>query len=112
ENECRQMLYTATTLSGPAAVRYPRGQGPGVEIQAEMTALPVGKAQVRRMGKSGLLILAFGALVKSAETIGERLDATVINMRFVKPLDEELIIRLAGTHMALVCIEENAVAGG
>jgi 1-deoxy-D-xylulose-5-phosphate synthase len=112
ENECRQMLYTATTLAGPAAVRYPRGQGPGVTPVAEMAALPVGKAQVRRMGKSGLLILAFGALVKSAEIIGERLDATVVNMRFVKPLDEELVIRLAGTHGALVTIEENAVAGG
>jgi 1-deoxy-D-xylulose-5-phosphate synthase len=112
ENECRQMLYTATTLAGPAAVRYPRGQGPGVTPVAEMTALPVGKAQVRRTGKSGLLILAFGALVKSAEIIGERLDATVVNMRFVKPLDEELVIRLAGTHGALVTIEENAVAGG
>jgi 1-deoxy-D-xylulose-5-phosphate synthase len=112
ENECRQMLYTATTLSGPAAVRYPRGQGPGVTPVAEMTALPVGKAQIRRVGKSGLLILAFGALVKSAETIGERLDATVVNMRFVKPLDEELVMRLAGAHTALVTIEENAVAGG
>jgi 1-deoxy-D-xylulose-5-phosphate synthase len=112
ENECRQMLYTATTLAGPAAVRYPRGQGPGVTPVAEMTALPVGKAQVRRTGKSGLLILAFGALVKSAEIIGERLDATVVNMRFVKPLDEELVIRLAGAHGALVTIEENAVAGG
>ena len=96
ENECRQMLYTATTLAGPSAVRYPRGQGPGVAPVAEMTALPVGKAQMRRMGSSGLLILAFGALVKSAEIIGERLDATVVNMRFVKPLDEELVLRLAG----------------
>ena len=112
ENECRQMLYTATTLEGPAAVRYPRGQGPGVAPAAEMTALPVGKAQIRRMGKSGLLILAFGAMVKSAEIIGERLDATVVNMRFVKPLDEELVMRLAGSHTALVTIEENAVAGG
>jgi 1-deoxy-D-xylulose-5-phosphate synthase len=112
ENECRQMLYTATTLTGPAAVRYPRGQGPGVAPVVEMTALPVGKAQTRRTGSSGLLILAFGALVKSAETIGERLDATVVNMRFVKPLDDELVLRLAGTHTALVTIEENAVAGG
>jgi 1-deoxy-D-xylulose-5-phosphate synthase len=112
ENECRQMLYTATTLAGPAAVRYPRGQGPGVTPTAEMSALPVGKAQVRRTGKGGLLILAFGALVKSAEIIAERLDATVVNMRFVKPLDEELVIRLAGMHSALVTIEENAVAGG
>src|SRR4051812_16544642 len=112
EDECRQMLYTATTLDGPAAVRYPRGQGPGVTPVAEMTALPVGKAQVRRVGKSGLLILAFGALVRSAEVIGERLDATVVNMRFVKPLDEELVLRLAARHQALVTIEENAVAGG
>jgi 1-deoxy-D-xylulose-5-phosphate synthase len=112
ENECRQMLYTATTLAGPAAVRYPRGQGPGVTPVAEMTALPVGKAEVRREGHGGLLILAFGALVRSAEVIGERLDATVVNMRFVKPLDEELVLRLAGRHTALVTIEENAVAGG
>jgi 1-deoxy-D-xylulose-5-phosphate synthase len=112
ENECRQMLFTATTLDGPAAVRYPRGQGPGVPLAAEMTALPIGKAQVRRMGSSGLLILAFGALVRSAEIIGERIDATVVNMRFVKPLDEELVLRLAGTHAALVTMEENAVAGG
>jgi 1-deoxy-D-xylulose-5-phosphate synthase len=112
ENECRQMLYTATTLPGPAAVRYPRGQGPGVAPAAEMTALPVGKAQLRREGRSGLLILAFGALVKSAEVIGERLDATVVNMRFVKPLDEELVMRLAETHSALITLEENSVAGG
>jgi len=112
ENECRQMLYTAVTLEGPSAVRYPRGQGPGVTAVAEMTALPVGKAEVRREGHSGLLILAFGALVRSAEIIGERLDATVVNMRFVKPLDEELVLRLAGRHTALVTVEENAVAGG
>ena len=83
-------------------MRYPRGQGPGVTPVAEMTPLPVGKAQVRRTGKSGLLILAFGAMVKPAEIIAERIDATVVNMRFVKPLDEELVIRLAGTHSALV----------
>jgi 1-deoxy-D-xylulose-5-phosphate synthase len=112
ENECRQMLYTATTLDGPVAVRYPRGQGPGVAPVAEMTALPVGKAQIRRMGSSGLLILGFGALVKSAEIIGERLDATVVNMRYVKPLDEELVLRLAANHTALATIEENAVGGG
>ena len=112
ENECRQMLYTATLIDGPVAVRYPRGQGPGVAPTAEMTALPIGKAQVRRTGSSGLLILAFGAMVKAAELIGERLDATVVNMRFIKPLDEELVIRLAGTHTGLVTIEENAIAGG
>jgi 1-deoxy-D-xylulose-5-phosphate synthase len=112
ENECRQMLYTATCIDGPAAVRYPRGQGPGVALAAEMTALPIGKAEVRREGHGGLLILAFGAMVRSAEFIGERLDATVVNMRFIKPLDEELVLRLAGRHSALVTIEENAVAGG
>jgi 1-deoxy-D-xylulose-5-phosphate synthase len=112
ENECRQMLYTGTTLAGPSAVRYPRGQGPGVALVNEMTAIPVGKAQVKRRGNCGLLILAFGALVKSAEIIGERLDATVVNMRFVKPLDEELVLSLARTHTALVTIEENAVQGG
>jgi 1-deoxy-D-xylulose-5-phosphate synthase len=112
ENECRQMLYTGTTIDGPVAVRYPRGQGPGVAPVAEMTALPVGKAQIRRTGSSGLLILAFGAMVKAAEQIGERLDATVVNMRFIKPLDEELVLRFAGTHTGLVTIEENAIAGG
>jgi 1-deoxy-D-xylulose-5-phosphate synthase len=112
ENECRQMLYTGTTLPGPSAVRYPRGQGPGTPIAAEMTALPLGKAQVRRNGSSGLLLLAFGSMVRAAEIIGERLDATVVNMRFVKPLDEELVTRLAGTHRALVTLEENAIAGG
>ncbi|HUQ08677.1 MAG TPA: 1-deoxy-D-xylulose-5-phosphate synthase [Steroidobacteraceae bacterium] len=112
ENECRQMLYTATTIEGPSAVRYPRGQGPGTPIVAEMTALPVGKAHVRRMGSSGLLILAFGAMVRPAEIIGEKLNATVVNMRFIKPLDEELVLRFAETHTGLVTIEENAVAGG
>ncbi|HYH42879.1 MAG TPA: transketolase C-terminal domain-containing protein, partial [Burkholderiales bacterium] len=91
---------------------YPRGTGPGVAIQAEMTAIPLGKAQIRRKGSSGLLILAFGALLRSAEIIGERLDATVVNMRFVKPLDEDLVLSLARTHTALVTIEENAVQGG
>jgi 1-deoxy-D-xylulose-5-phosphate synthase len=112
EDECRQMLFTATTIDGPTAVRYPRGQGPGVTPAAEMTALPVGKGQIRRMGNSGLLILAFGALVRSAEIIGDRLDATVVNMRFVKPLDQELVMRFAQTHAALVTLEENAIAGG
>jgi 1-deoxy-D-xylulose-5-phosphate synthase len=112
ENECRQMLYTATTIDGPTAVRYPRGMGPGVALVSEMTALPIGKAEVRREGRSGLLILAFGALVYAAQVIGERLDATVVNMRFVKPLDEELVLRLAARHRALVTVEENAIAGG
>jgi 1-deoxy-D-xylulose-5-phosphate synthase len=112
ENECRQMLYTATTLPHPTAVRFPRGTGPGTPLVAEMTALPVGKAQVRREGRSGLAILAFGALVDSAQKIAEHLDATLVNMRFVKPLDEDLIISMATRHRALITIEENATLGG
>jgi 1-deoxy-D-xylulose-5-phosphate synthase len=112
ENECRQMLYTASTLGGPAIVRYPRGTGPGVPVAAEMSALPIGKAQLRREGKSGLALLAFGALVPPAQQIAEALDATLVNMRFVKPLDETLLLAIARRHRALVTIEENAVAGG
>ncbi|GAC1302486.1 MAG: 1-deoxy-D-xylulose-5-phosphate synthase [Steroidobacteraceae bacterium] len=112
ENECRQMLYTATTLSSPSAVRYPRGTGPGAAVAAEMTALPVGRAQLRREGRSGLAILAFGALVESARKIAERLDATLVNMRFVKPLDEKLVMALAARHRAIITIEENAIIGG
>ncbi|MBV8342031.1 MAG: 1-deoxy-D-xylulose-5-phosphate synthase [Gammaproteobacteria bacterium] len=112
ENECRQMLYTASTLAGPTIVRYPRGTGPGVAVAAEMSALPVGKAQLRREGKSGLALLAFGTLVAPAAQIAETLDATLVNMRFVKPLDEELIIELATRHQALVTLEENATQGG
>ncbi len=112
ENECRQMLFTATTLQGPSAVRFPRGTGPGTPLVAEMTALPVGKAQIRREGRSGLAILAFGVLVDPAHKIAERLDATVVNMRFVKPLDEDLIISVAARHRAIITIEENATLGG
>jgi 1-deoxy-D-xylulose-5-phosphate synthase len=112
ENECRQMLYTASTLPGPAAVRYPRGTGPGVPLVDELTAIAVGRAQVRREGRSGLAILVFGTLLESAQKIADRLDATLVNMRFVKPLDEDLLIPLATRHRALVTIEENATAGG
>jgi 1-deoxy-D-xylulose-5-phosphate synthase len=112
ENECRQMLYTGTTLSVPSAVRYPRGTGPGVTPVAEMTALPIGRAQYRREGRSGLAILAFGTLVESARKLADRLDATLVNMRFIKPLDEELVIEIAKRHRAIVTIEENAVMGG
>jgi 1-deoxy-D-xylulose-5-phosphate synthase len=112
ENECRQMLYTATTLSSPAAVRYPRGSGPGVPIVQEMTAVPVGRAQMRREGRSGLAILVFGTLLDSVTRIAERLDATLVNMRFIKPLDEEMIIAVASRHHALVTVEENAIQGG
>jgi 1-deoxy-D-xylulose-5-phosphate synthase len=112
ENECRQMLYTGTTLSSPSVVRYPRGTGPGAAIAAEMTALPLGQAQLRREGRSGLAILAFGALVDSAQKIAERLDATLVNMRFVKPLDEKMVVAIAERHQAIITIEENAIMGG
>jgi 1-deoxy-D-xylulose-5-phosphate synthase len=112
ENECRQMLYTASTLACPAIVRYPRGSGPGVPVASEMSALPVGKAQLRREGKSGLALLAFGALVAPAAAIAEAFDATLVNMRFIRPLDEQLILTIAARHRALITIEENAVLGG
>jgi 1-deoxy-D-xylulose-5-phosphate synthase len=111
ENECRQMLYTAFTLSTPTAVRYPRGSGAGVEVVKEMTALPVGKGEVRREGKR-VAILAFGSMLASALAAGNELNATVANMRFVKPVDRELAYRLATTHDLVVTIEENVVAGG
>ena len=111
ENECRQMLYTGFQLNQPAAVRYPRGKGPGVRIEQEMRALPVGQGQVRRRGHH-IALLAFGAMVTVAEAVAERLDATVVNLRFVKPLDEALIGEMAATHRGLVTLEENAVAGG
>ncbi len=111
ENECRQMLYTAMLLDTPTAVRYPRGTGPGVVTQADMTALPVGKAEVRREGH-GIAILAFGSMLAPALAAGERLNATVVNMRFVKPLDEALLLALIKTHPVLVTVEENVIQGG
>ncbi len=112
ENECRQMLYTGSTLDGPAAIRYPRGTGPGVPIAREMTALPVGRGEIRRRGGSGLALLAFGTLLAQALALAERLDATVVNMRFIKPLDVDLLREIATTHAGIVTIEENAIAGG
>lgn len=112
ENECRQMLYTAVQSNQPAAVRYPRGQGPGAAIESTMRALPIGKAQIRREGRSGLAIFAVGAMVPLCERIAEKIDATVVNLRFIKPLDEELIVRVAANHRAIVTVEENVVAGG
>jgi 1-deoxy-D-xylulose-5-phosphate synthase len=111
ELECRQMLSTGITLGQPAAVRYPRGAGPGVVAGDTLEPIPVGKAEVRREG-SKVAILAFGAMVPTAETVAPDLDATVVNMRFVKPLDEELVLRLARTHRAFVTLEDNAVSGG
>jgi 1-deoxy-D-xylulose-5-phosphate synthase len=112
EDECRQMLYTATTLDAPVAVRYPRGTGPGVAIQDTMRALPLGRGVVLREGRSGLALLAFGSLVANAERIGAELDATVVDMRYVKPLDEALIARIAAECPHIVTLEENVVAGG
>ena len=115
ENECRQMLYTAFTLDTPTAVRYPRGAGPGVAIESEMTALPVGRGEIRRActrRADRVAILAFGAMLKNALIAAEELDATVANMRFVKPLDVDLVAKLAREHDALVTIEENVVMGG
>ncbi len=112
EDECRQMLYTGTTLTGPSAVRYPRGVGDGTPPVAQMSALPVGRGVIRREGGSGLALLVFGTLLSPALKLAERLDATVVNMRFIKPLDTDLLMAIAARHRALVTLEENAVAGG
>jgi 1-deoxy-D-xylulose-5-phosphate synthase len=112
ENECRQMLYTASTLHAPAIVRYPRSRGPGVPLAAGMTVLPVGRAEIRREGQSGLALLVFGTLLDTSRRVAEQLDATLVNMRFVKPLDRDLVTAMCARHEALVTIEENAIAGG
>ncbi|HSE11262.1 MAG TPA: transketolase C-terminal domain-containing protein, partial [Rudaea sp.] len=111
ENDCRQLLTTAFQHAGPAAVRYPRGTGPGAKIEAELETVPIGKAEMRMRG-TGVAILAFGSPLAAAMDVGAELGATVVNMRFVKPLDEALVLELARTHTALVTIEDNAVAGG
>jgi 1-deoxy-D-xylulose-5-phosphate synthase len=111
ENECRQMLTTGFALDGPAAVRYPRGCGPGVAVQESMQALPIGIAQLRRRG-ARIALLAFGAPLAAAEQVGAELGLTVVNMRFVKPLDRALILELAATHDGFVTLEDNVVAGG
>ena len=115
ENECRQMLYTGFLQNHVVAVRYPRGAGPGVEVQQEMTALPWGKAEVRRQGRRNgcrVAVLAFGSMVAPAMAAGSDLDASVVNMRFVKPLDEALVCEMALSHDLIVTIEENVIAGG
>lgn len=111
ENECRQMLYTGMQLDHPSAVRYPKGKGPGVAVYEQMTAIPLGKAELRREGKR-MALLAFGTMLQPALEAAEQLDATVINMRFVKPLDEEMVLWAAAEHELLVTLEENAIAGG
>lgn len=111
ENECRQMLYTGFQHNGPASVRYPRGGGIGAEVQSAMQAIEIGSAEIKRQGKD-IAILSFGTLLDTALQVGDLLDATVVNMRFVKPLDEALIIELALQHNTIVTVEENVVAGG
>lgn len=111
ENECRQMLYTGYQHQGPAAVRYPRGKGPGAEVAETMEALPLGKGVVRRMGKK-IAFLAFGAPLTQSLQAAHQIDATVADMRFVKPIDKELIVRLAQEHELLVTLEDNAIQGG
>lgn len=111
ENECRQMLYTGHKHQGPSAVRYPRGNGLGADIQQEMTALEIGKGIIRRQGEK-IAILSFGTMLEYTLEAAEKLNATVADMRFVKPLDEALILELAAKHDVLVTVEENAIAGG
>jgi 1-deoxy-D-xylulose-5-phosphate synthase len=111
ENECRQMLFTAYQHNGPSSVRYPRGVGTGVEVKKDLIALPIGKAELRRSGKN-LAILAFGTVLAPALAAAEVLDATVVNMRFVKPLDLEMLQELARSHDGFVTVEEHAVMGG
>ena len=111
ENECRQMLYTGYQHEGPAAVRYPRGKGPGTAVESTMTALEIGKAEIRHQG-SRIALLAWGSMVTPALIVGKQLGATVVNMRFIKPIDSELILELAKTHDVLVTLEENVIAGG
>lgn len=111
ENETRHMLFTGYHFSGPAAVRYPRGKATGCEQDASLKQLDIGKAVVKRQGEK-VAILVFGTLLKAAEKSGEALNATLVDMRFVKPLDEALIKELAGTHQLLVTVEENVIKGG
>ncbi|ALS99642.1 1-deoxy-D-xylulose-5-phosphate synthase [Lacimicrobium alkaliphilum] len=111
ENQCRQMLYTGYQLNQPAAVRYPRGQGCGAEVQQDMTALPLGKGEIVRKG-SNIAILNFGTLLPGAREAAEEIDATLVDMKFVKPLDEELLHQIAKDHTTLVTLEDGAVMGG
>ena len=111
ENECRQMLTTGYQHNGPAAVRYPRGQGPGTEIDTKFKTLEIGKAEISRQGEK-IAILAFGSMLSEALIAAETLNATVINMRFVKPLDTQMLRAIAGEHDLLLTIEENVIAGG
>ncbi len=111
ENECRQLLSTGFEHNGPAAVRYPRGQGLGIEVSDSLAPLPVGKGQQLREGES-VAILSFGNLLSQATQAADVINASLANMRFIKPLDEELILHLVKNHEILVTIEDNAALGG
>jgi 1-deoxy-D-xylulose-5-phosphate synthase len=111
EAECRKMLSTGFAFDGPAAVRYPRGSGTGVAAGTDLATLPIGKAEIRRHGHA-IALLAFGAMVAPCTAVADTLDASLVNMRFVKPLDEALVLQLARDHAAIVTIEDNAIAGG
>ena len=111
ENELRKMLSTGHLYNGPAAVRYPRGTGPNTPIENDLEPLEIGKGVVRRQGRT-VALLVFGVQLAEALKVAEQLDATVVDMRFVKPLDEALVREIAGQHELLVTIEENAIMGG
>ena len=111
ENECRQMLYTGYQHNGPCAVRYPRGTGMGVKVEKQMTALPMGKAEMLRSGDS-IAILSFGALLETATDVADKLNTSLANMRFIKPIDESTILELADSHQLIITIEDNCVMGG
>jgi 1-deoxy-D-xylulose-5-phosphate synthase len=111
ENECRQMLYTGFRHQGPAAVRYPRGKGTGSPVEPVMQELPLGKAEVMKRGKD-VAILAFGSSLEPCKEVATRIGASLVNMRFVKPLDADVINEMAHSHKLLVTVEENAVMGG
>jgi len=111
ENECRQMLFTGFKFKGISVVRYPRGIGPGSIIKSKMTAIPIGKAEVIKKGKK-IALLAFGNMLEEALKVAHKINATVVNMRFIKPLDIKLIRDLASSHKLLVTLEENAISGG
>jgi len=111
ENECRQMLFTGFKFKGISVVRYPRGPGPGSAIKSKMTAIPIGKAEVIRKGRT-IALLAFGNMLEEALKAGDKINATVVNMRFIKPLDIKLIRDLGSSHKLLVTLEENTISGG
>jgi len=111
ENECRKMLFTGFSYQGPAAVRYPRGTGPGIPVETDMQALPIGKADVVKQGQD-VVILAFGSCLADCHIVASRIGASLVNMRFIKPLDADVIMEMANSHKLVVTVEENALMGG